>query len=126
MNTQWTFMDPEGRVAGRQISGGRIESMLAANLPPNTDVLPYVAPAPLVPKSVSRFQGRAALLQAGYLDAIEAYMANPATQRLTRIAWEDAQDWERNSPTVLAMLALLGLSEAQGNQLFIVAKGITA
>ena len=126
MNGQWTFMDPEGRVVARQIAGGRVESMLASILPQNTEVLPYVALPPLVPQTVSRFQGRAALLQAGYLDAIESYMANPATPRLTKIAWEDAQDWERNSPTVLAMLQLLGLSSAQGDQLFITAKGIRA
>ena len=125
MNTQWTFMDADGRVVARDV-GGKIESMLAASLPPDTDVLPYVAPAAPVPQAVSRFQGRAALLQAGYLDAIESYMANPATPRLTKIAWEDAQDWERNSPTVLAMLQLLGLSAAQGDQLFITAKGIRA
>jgi hypothetical protein len=126
MNGQWTFMDPEGRVVARQIAGGRIESMLFSSLPPNTEVLPYVAPPPPVPKSVSKFQGRAALHLAGYLTAVQAYMDNPATPVLTKLAWEDAQEWERNSPTVLALLLLLGLSPTQGDQLFITAKGITA
>lgn len=125
MSGQWFYVDAQNSVVARQSPDGRVESTLAFNLPPGSAVLPYVA-TEIVPKSVSRFQGRTALLRAGYLDAVEAYMAAPSTPRETKIAWEDAQDWERNSPTVLAMLQLLGLSASQGDQLFITAKGIKA
>lgn len=126
MNSQWTYMDAENRVVARQTADGRIESMLATSLPQGVVVQPYSAQAAPVPKSVSKFQGRAALHLAGHLATIQTYMDNPATPVLTKLAWEDAQDWERESPTVIAMLQLLGLTPAQGDQLFITAKGIKA
>lgn len=92
-------------------------------------VAPYVAPPPQptpVPTEVSRFQARAALLQAGLLDDIEAYMADPATDPFVRIAWEDAQVFKRNSPTVLSLQPLLGLTDGQLDDLFRFAATIKA
>lgn len=55
--------------------------------------------------SVTRFQARAALLQAGLLSSVEAMVA--AADEMTQIAWEDAQVFERNSPTIVSLAALL-------------------
>ena len=93
------------------------------------EIAPYVAPPPQptpVPAEVSRFQARAALLQTGYLDDIEAYMADPATDPFVRIAWQDAQVFKRNSPTVLSLQPLLGLTDGQLDDLFRFAATIVA
>lgn len=79
-----------------------------------------------VPSSVSRFQARAALLQAGLLGDIETYMADPATDPFVRIAWQDAQEFRRNSPTVLSLQPLLGLTDGQLDDLFRFAATIEA
>ncbi len=87
---------------------------------------PAKVAAPPVPQSVTRFQARAALLQAGLLDAVETLMADPATPALARLAWTDAQEFRRTSPTVQAMAGALGLSDAQIDALFTSAVGIEA
>lgn len=83
-------------------------------------------PPAAVPQSVSRFQARAALHLAGLLDEVQALMDDPATDKLAKLAWQDAQDFRRISPTVLGMGAALGWSDAQLDQLFITAAGIEA
>lgn len=87
--------------------------------------IPQPPPAPK-PQTVTRFQARAALMQAGLLDDVEALMANPATPAIQRLAWADAQEFRRSSPTVAAMAAALGLSSAQVDALFEQAAGIEA
>lgn len=85
-----------------------------------------VAILPPVPLAVSRFQARAALLEAGHLATIEAIMADPQTPELARMAWTNATDFRRDSPTVAAMAALLQLSNEQLDDLFRVANSVTA
>ena len=75
---------------------------------------------------VSIFQAQAALDQAGLLDQVEAVMANPATPKLTRLAWNKAQVFRRMSPTVLSMGAALGLDAEALDELFIAAGQIVA
>lgn len=79
-----------------------------------------------VPTSVTRFQARAALHLAGLLSTVEAMMSNPATDAIARIAWQDAQNFERSSPTVAGLAAALGLTDAQLDGLFIQAAAIKA
>jgi hypothetical protein len=76
--------------------------------------------------SVSRFQARAALHLSGLLETVEAMMAAPETPALAKLAWADAQEFKRNSPTVLSLSASLGLTEAQLDALFTTAAGIDA
>lgn len=83
-------------------------------------------PEPVVPHAVSRFQARAALHLAGLLDQVEALMVAPETDMLARLAWQDAQEFRRHSPTVAAMGAALGLDDAQLDALFTTAAGIEA
>ena len=73
---------------------------------------------------VSRFQARAALHLAGHLPAVESAIA--AADPITQMAWKDAQEFRRNSPTILAMASALGMSDAQVDDLFIAASEIVA
>lgn len=81
---------------------------------------------PAVPQSVSRFQARAALHLAGLLKQVEAVIADPSTPVLAKLAWQDAQEFKRTSPTIAAMSAALGLTEQQLDDLFTTAAGIDA
>jgi len=65
---------------------------------------------------VSRFQARAAMLQSGLLDAAEAIVA--AADPLTRLAWADAVEWRRSSPTVARLADALDLSPEEVDDLF--------
>ena len=82
--------------------------------------------SPPVPTVVSRFQARAALHLAGLLTSVQAAMDDPATPMLSRLAWQDAQEFRRTSPTVLAMAQALNLDSAALDTLFTVAAGIEA
>lgn len=83
-------------------------------------------PPPGPPQVVSRFQARAALHLAGLLPQVETLMADPATDTLARLAWTDAQEFRRTSPTLLAMASALSLTDEQLDQLFATAAGIEA
>ena len=72
----------------------------------------------------SRFQAKAALLAAGMLDDVEAVMAT--ADPLARMAWADATEFRRNSPTIAALAIIAGLTETQVDDLFRVAITITA
>lgn len=96
-------------------------------------VAPYVPPseadelaAERARMVVSRFQARAALHLAGLLDQVEALMADPATDPIARLAWQDAQEFRRLSPTIALMGGALGLTDADLDQLFIQAAQIDA
>lgn len=92
-------------------------------------VTPGSEPPPSVdgpPQVVSRFQARAALHLAGLLDQVEQIMADPQTPVLSRLAWQDAQEFRRSSPTLLALADQLGLSAEALDQLFITASEIQA
>jgi hypothetical protein len=86
----------------------------------------WVSPPPYVPQIVSRFQAKAALLSAGLLDQVEAMMADPATPAVTKLAWAEAVEFNRQSPTVLAMASALSLTDQQLDDLFTAAAAISA
>ena len=69
-----------------------------------------------VPYSVTRFQARAVLAAAGLLASVEAAIAS--ADQFTQIAWADAQEFRRESPTMNGLAAVLGLTEAQLDDLF--------
>jgi len=62
---------------------------------------------------------------AGLLPAVDAAIAESGNV-IAQIAWADAQTFQRNSPTVLAMSRALGLTEQQIDALFISASTIEA
>jgi hypothetical protein len=87
---------------------------------------PYIPPPPPIPASVTRFQALATLAAGGYLDTVHAYIDTLPRSNITRLAFENAGDWERTSPTVNALAAMLGLTDAQVNELFIAADQVSA
>lgn len=83
-------------------------------------------PPPSVPPYVTRFQARAALHLGGLLPQVEALMSHPDTPVLAKLAWADAQDFKRTSPTIASMAGALGLTDEQLDALFTTAAGIDA
>jgi hypothetical protein len=105
----------------------RVEMNVRTGQLVEVEILPQDIPAPppvSVPKVVTRFQARAALLQAGLLPQVEALMANATP--MAKIAWSDVQEFRRTSPLLLSMAAAMNLTSAQLDQLFITASGIEA
>jgi hypothetical protein len=86
-----------------------------------------------VPQMVSRFQARAAMLAApatadGYgnlLEQIDAAVA-ASDNAFIRLAWAEAVEWRRDSPTVNALASSLGVTDEQLDALFRAAAGISA
>lgn len=79
------------------------------------------------PLSVTRAQGKAALIQAGYWQGVLAFVAaiEDETQRaLAEVALHDTQEWQRSSPFLNAAAAGLGLTTAQLDALFVTARAI--
>lgn len=87
---------------------------------------PYVAPPPPIPSTVTRFQARVALVQAGHFDTIDTYIATLPKTDVKRLAWEDAAEWERASPTLNFLANMLGLTDTDVDALFILASSISA
>lgn len=84
------------------------------------------APVATTPQSVTRFQARAALARAGLFTTVNSAMVAFPIDDERRLAWEDAQEFRRTSPTMLQMAAALGLTDAQLDELFTTAAGIEA
>lgn len=136
MITSVTYTSPETAVAITMDDGTVWQC--DASLPADTDIrrqlaewiaaggviAPYVAPMPPVPVSVTAFQAKAALLNAGLLDKAQAAVS--AAAPIVQLAWATAQSYERSSPTVAALAAALGLSDAQVDDLFRAAALISA
>ena len=87
---------------------------------------PYVPPPPPIPATVTRFQALATLAAGGYLDTVHTYIDTLPRSNITRLAFENAGDWERTSPTINALAAMLGLTDAQVDDLFIAASQVSA
>lgn len=88
---------------------------------------PYVEPEPgpeQVPVAISRFQARAALMDAGLLADVE--IAVSETDPLTQLAWAEAAELVRDSPAIAAIGDALGLSPEDIDNLFIEAAKFTA
>ena len=75
---------------------------------------------------VSRFQAKAALARSDLLDTVESLMASEAATLECRLAWQDAIEFRRLSPTMLQMAAALGLTDEQLDDLFELAATIEA
>lgn len=72
----------------------------------------------------SRFQARAALHNAGLLGAVEAAVAS--ADPFVQIAWQDATEFYRGSPTIAALQAAVRLTDEQIDNLFRAAAQIVA
>lgn len=67
----------------------------------------------------SKAQGQLALLQAGLLDAVEAWVAGQ--ERAVQLEYLARGEWRRDWPLVIGAGAAMGLSEAQLDGLFALA-----
>lgn len=82
----------------------------ALGIEPGASVINIAIPAP-APMSVTPRQIRMALTQAGLRSAVEAAVA--AGDQDLKDWWFESNAFERDRPQVLAMAALLGVSDAQ-------------
>ena len=89
------------------------------NTPDPVDPLPVA-----IPQIVSRFQGCAALMQAGCLDDVETYMAS--ADPFEQLAWRTITEMRRDSPMTEKIGLLLGLNDAMIDDLFRFAATISA
>lgn len=77
---------------------------------------------PVVPESVTRYQGLIALEDAGLLTTVEAAIAN--APKKTQIAFSNAHVWRRASSMISDMQAVLGMTDAEVDALFIAADAV--
>ena len=75
--------------------------------------------------TVSRFQAKAALDDAGLLDAIEDYMSGDNVSRRVKLAWQEAS-FSRGSKMVQDVAGAFDLTTEQLDDLFIAAQEIIA
>lgn len=102
-------------------SGPEYEAAVAAGPAPYagpSDAIDTTAPVVDLRAAIvaSRFQVRAALLMAGLLDQVEAAVAQ--ADPLTRMAWAEAVEFRRNSPTIARLAEGLGLDAKTLDDLF--------
>lgn len=84
---------------------------------------PYIAPLlpdPIIAERasmvVSRFQAIAALMDAGMLAQVNTALADAGP--LAQLAWAEATEFRRNSPTIAGLAAGLGMTDIQVDDLF--------
>lgn len=75
--------------------------------------------APSIPQQVSRYQARAALLEAGLLSDVEAYFASLPSDSLEKLAWQEAPTVTRASQALAAAASALGLTDEGLDELFL-------
>lgn len=76
----------------------------------------------LVPPSITKAQGKAALIQAGLWSDVLAYVASivdPTDRALAEVALNDTNDWRRDSPFLNESAQAMGLTQPQLDDLFI-------
>jgi hypothetical protein len=129
----WQFEDD---ITVQEVEGGRVfvsPHIGQLTVPLTLEPAVYVAPQPevFVPQVVSRFQGREAMWQTPHgettlFEAAEAIIDHEDTPAMYRRAWADLQEFRRDSEMLRAIAALLGLTSASLDELFILAAGIEA
>lgn len=85
-------------------------------------VADYEAPAPVVPAEVTKIQLVRALRDAELWEDVRAAIAGASVT--IQEDWEFATILPRNDPLVVAFAAALGLTDAQGDAIFIAAGAI--
>ncbi|WP_286899091.1 hypothetical protein [Achromobacter sp. UBA2119] len=101
-------------------------TMIVTELPPPAD-----PPDPIPQAVVSRFQGREAMHRTAHgdstlFDAAEAVLSREDTPAMYRRAWDDLQEFRRDSEMLLAVAGSLGLAPRDLDALFILAGSIKA
>ena len=92
---------------------------------------PYVPPPPVAtypqihPQVVTRFQALAALAQAKRLAEVKKAISKLDDEHLGRLAFENANEFERNSPALIAIARLLNMTDADIDDLFLKASQVS-
>lgn len=82
------------------------------------------ADANAVPQSITPAQGETQLLREELLDAVRGILAHESTPEEMKIAFARASEWQRQSPSVLAMMQALGKTDADADAFFAAAAQI--
>lgn len=90
---------------------------VAGDFGPIAEYLPPVVPA-VIPQEISKAQGIAALMERGYWPAVNSYLTTQAPPE-TLTLFNAVTVFNRTSPLLLQIQALLGISDADVNQMFI-------
>lgn len=80
-----------------------------------------------VPKSVTRAQGKSALIISGKFDAVMQYVdgiTDAEQKALAQVALNDTTDWSRESPFLNNAAAAIGLTSEELDDLFVSASKI--
>jgi hypothetical protein len=88
---------------------------------------PELPVAPSVPQSITRAQGKAALIQAGLWSGVEAFVAaipDETERALANVALHDTLTWKRSSPFLAAAAQALGITDEQLDALFAMADSV--
>ena len=97
---------------------------MAPQVEPTAEQIEAALQAERASMRVSRFQARVALLDAGLLGDVETAIANADV--ITQMAWTEATEWRRNSPTIATIAEALSLTDEQVDNLFIEALKVQA
>jgi len=117
----------QSRVFAFDADGSQDDYIPAGLVPITAEQANVIRAALLEPQPVlivSPFQAKAALLVAGLLATVEAAIAQ--ADPLAQLAWSEAVEFRRDSPTVASMATTLGLTEQQLDDLFTAASQVTA
>jgi hypothetical protein len=102
---------------GREPDPAFQASLVAPDMPSRGwDLTASPTPKPAVPTSIPAWKGRAALREAGLLDAVEAAVQGAGGR--VQDAWSGASEWDRSSEFLQALAAVLGLDDPQVDQMF--------
>ena len=82
------------------------------------------APAQAVPQTITAFQAKAALANAGLYATVDSYMTNTAPL-IDKLAWQEQITFSRNDSIIAACAAPCGLTSQQLDALFIAGAQIT-
>jgi hypothetical protein len=80
------------------------------------DIAPSPVSLPPVPPIIPAWKGKAALREAGLLNAVEGAVATAGGR--VQDAWAGAAEWQRGSEFLQALAAALGLDGPQVDQMF--------
>lgn len=140
---EWRTTDTDtpiaGAIGGHALSPREREGLTRALSEPFLDNGQWRRPWVVTDRPIAEVREELALDQLGLSDEYETWSNNPArtfaekafiqhpeTPMLARLAWQDALEFQRNSPTVLSLAGALNLTDADLDQLFIDAAGVTA